>query len=237
MLSSTLWSRFDELSIFQAALLVLGYDPKDEKSCYIHNSKHLPDGYHQMKELLVSAVVSDKIEGKKEFQQDGYQDYLDIDETKIDVVSLKNYLKLKNIKSDFFFENEDISVPDYLNKEHANFSVKLNAAIMAWQAVSNDPHKLNGQTAKQAVKGYLEENAHELGLIKRDGSINSEAIKEISKVCNWNIGGGAPKTKTHMKVKSNLPTPKEKSFELKELSDVKIQKFNQKADFDDEIPF
>jgi len=121
-------------------------------------------------------------------------------ETTISREDLVEWLFRKNIKPRFFFEqqtnNSPDSPPSYLDKNHPHYSSKLAAAVRAWEAVTADPKYLNnGKTAKTNIANWLTSHAGEFGLVKEDGEINADAIKnQIAKVANWQTDGGAPKT-------------------------------------------
>jgi len=53
----------------------------------------------------------------------------------------------------------------------------------------------NGKHVKQNLESWLTAHAAEFDLVKDDGEINADAIKnQIAKVANWKDKGGAPKT-------------------------------------------
>jgi len=81
-------------------------------------------------------------------------------------------------------------VPDYLDPTHPRYAYKLAAAVLAWQAVTDQPRK----TPSQTLTAWLESHAAKLGLIKKDGAMNKTGIEEIAKIANWKTEGGAPKT-------------------------------------------
>jgi hypothetical protein len=209
------WDKLDELSIFQALSLLIGYDPKDHHSSHVENSKKidLPDEYISLKNLLINAVKSGKIRSELVYEEAYNGDYLSIDSTFVYVESLKSFLIEKGIKSDFFFPDKP-DVVGYLNPNHSNFSSKLFAAIEAWSAISKDKNSLNGQTPKKAIEKYLKNNAEKLGLLKNDGSINITAVEEICKICNWKPEGGAAKTLTRLPQSDDPPIPQENRLKL-----------------------
>lgn len=85
-----------------------------------------------------------------------------------------------------------LKVSGYLDVNHDHFSLKLKAAVDAWEAVSSLP-TLTG-TPKMAIKKWLCDNARNYGLYHDDGSLNSTGIEEIAKIANWKPKGGVPKT-------------------------------------------
>ena len=101
------------------------------------------------------------------------------------------WLKSKNYASDFFLpEVVSTSVPDYLKPNHPRYAPKLAAAVHAWQAVT-DP---KGKTPKQALDKWLREHAAEYSMVDDEGNPVTAAVIDCSKVANWDMGGGSPKT-------------------------------------------
>lgn len=84
--------------------------------------------------------------------------------------------------------------PAYLDPDHPYYSLKLAAAIAAWEALTANPALLTSKPPKSAAKKWLADNAKRLGLIKNDGAINGQGIEEVAKVINWRLTGGAPRT-------------------------------------------
>jgi hypothetical protein len=194
------WRVCDELSVVQAALLMLEIDPADETGSYceqqdVHNR---PTGYEALKMGISNALRRGLIEGKLipifEYDMNNNQgrpfdESVDVKESRVDVASLKNWLLSRGIKSGFFFFNQT-DAPDYLDRKNPRFAPKLAAAVQAWQAVTDPGHK----SPKQALDKWLRENAAALGLANEDGNPIEQAIEDCSKVANWNTSGGAPKT-------------------------------------------
>jgi hypothetical protein len=85
--------------------------------------------------------------------------------------------------------------PAYLDPNHPHYSLKLAAAIAAWEALTADPALFKSKTPKAAALKWLTDNAKRLGLIKNDGTINDLGIEELAKIINWKPIGGAPRTR------------------------------------------
>lgn len=83
-----------------------------------------------------------------------------------------------------------IAAADYLDPLHERFPYKLAAAVRAWLSVDGK----RGRSPKEVLEGWLTEHAAELGLVKEDGTLNREGIRECAKVANWRTQGGVPKT-------------------------------------------
>lgn len=213
MQGADLWRLCEELSIFQAIMLILGYDPSDQTSWLLEKNKRIspPEGYSALKTALSNAVESEKIEARKSYDYEEYangygEGTLNIDKTVISISSLKEFLKEKGLVDGFLFPHGGI-MEGYLDPQNSNFAPKLSAAINAWKAVTDNPETLKGKTPKQALEKWLRENANKYGLTKDDGSPNETGIQEISKIANWKPEGGAAKTPLGGIVQENPPTP------------------------------
>jgi hypothetical protein len=204
---SNYWRLADELSVHEAACLIIGVDPEDthelfqwgedfnaNKEDYIRS----PSGYIATKRALLSGLKTESIKGVyfEEGDMNG-NSWLNISQCYVSVNSLKYWLSKKGVDSGFFFPDSKGEV-DYLDKNHAHYSPKLAAAISAWQVVSNDPkYANNGKTVKQNLINWITAHAAEFNLIKDDGEINNLAIKDqIAMVSNWDTVGGAANTPT-----------------------------------------
>lgn len=206
MVSLDFWRLCDELSIVQASLLVVGHDPSNDANYVEQWDYHdRPEGYEACKAAIIAAVRSKEIDAtpvmvvNSQFDNDIEQYYeyetkdLDLEKTKVSVLSLKIFLQNKGIKSGFFF-NKEADSADYLDIRSPCYSPKLAAAINAWGAVSGDAKLRRGKTVKQALVNWLTVHAAQYGLVKDDGRPNENGIEEIAKIANWDTKGGAPKT-------------------------------------------
>jgi hypothetical protein len=193
------WRICDELTIFQAALLIAGCDPGGEHY-YVENwdPHKRPHGYEAAKSAIANALRSGTVDGAVipiyEYDINGNtcglrDDTIDLNESRVKVESLRRWLELRGLKSGFFFPDVN-DVPDYLDRKHPRYAPKLAAAVSAWKAVS-DPA---GKHPKQALAKWLREHAAEFGLSDDEGKPNETGIEETAKVANWQPGGGAPRT-------------------------------------------
>lgn len=201
------WRLADELTVHEAACLIIGIDPEDTHELFkweddfnSHREDYIrsPSGYVATKRALLSGLKTESIKGV--YCVDGDMNgnsWLDISQCYVSVNSLTDWLSKKRFTSGFFFPDSKGEV-DYLDKNHAHYSPKLAAAISAWQAVSNDPkYANNGKTVKQNLINWITAHAAEFNLIKDDGEINNLAIKDqIAMVSNWDTVGGAANTPT-----------------------------------------
>jgi hypothetical protein len=186
------WRLCDELSVVQAALLIVGQDPSESQD-YIHNwdARRRPVGYDAAKAALVNAISGKRLSANiVEDEQVGETDWY---QTTISVEDLRTWLKSRGIKTGYFFPAPEAD-PDYLSEFHPTYSAKLAAAIEAWKAVSADAELRRGKSVKQALAIWLRQHANEFGLTKEDGNPNEQGIEEVAKIANWDTRGGAPKT-------------------------------------------
>ena len=213
------WRLCDDLSIKQAALLVVGEDPAKNSNIEHWAMEKRPQGYEAAKTAIVNALKRGKIEGTISMEPEHDQNgnvigdsiYIDIGTSILSVDSLRNFLAIRGISTGFFFP-DGFDNRSYLDQNNSFYAPKLAAAVTAWERVSSDESLLNGKTPKQAIEKWLREHASEYDLTGTDGNPVGAAIEQISKVSNWSPGGGAAKTPTPPQVKGN-PVPPEKDDE------------------------
>ena len=187
MSSLDYWRFCEELTVHQAALLIVGGDPSNSQ-----DSAYVSVGY----DAVMAALVSD-IKGKRllaNVPDGGDEDYVAPlwDEATVMVDELRAWLKKRGVETGFFFPRP--AGPVYLSPVHPHYSAKLAAAISAWKAVSENPELRRGRTVKKALDVWLRQHANEFGLTKDDGNPNEQGIEEVAKIANWDTEGGAPKT-------------------------------------------
>jgi len=206
------WKLCDDFTVIQAALLIVGEDPALFQDYLIQwTPENRPTGFDATFSALKNAINGGRLKakilrdantydgvmvGKDDLTGDVYYELEpDWGNTTILRDDLIDWLKSRNFKPGFFFEQKT-DAPDYLDTNHQNYSSKLAAAIRAWEAVTADPkYTNNGKTPKRNIEVWLTAHAAEFKLVKEDGEINADAIKnQIAKVANWQTDGGAPKT-------------------------------------------
>jgi hypothetical protein len=190
------WRLCDELSVVQAALLIVGEDPSQFQD-YI-DTQHFsnrPSGYDAAKAALINAIRGKRLPAKVIDAVDERGDSLGTNwhSTTVAVEDLRTWLKSRGFEGGFFFPLPKAG-PDYLSHDHANYSAKLAAAIQAWNAISANPELRRGRSVKQALAIWLRQHANEFGLTKEDGYPNEQGIEDVAKIANWDTKGGAPKT-------------------------------------------
>lgn len=211
------WRLCDEVSITQAALLIVGVDPATcQDNIANWTAENRPIGYDASLAALTHAILAGRLKAtirrgawERGYNEDpsehedvgrdhrGLQIIFKTDPdwslTTTTVDDLRIWLRGRGIKTGFFFP-EDTDSADYLNPADLHYAPKLAAAISAWEAVKKDPLAMRGKTAKQAIVIWLRRHADRYGLTKEDGSPNEQGIEEVSKIANWDTKGGAPKT-------------------------------------------
>ncbi|OGA46248.1 MAG: hypothetical protein A3G25_16915 [Betaproteobacteria bacterium RIFCSPLOWO2_12_FULL_63_13] len=211
------WRVCDELSVIQAALLMVGIDPSSEKGYAESWQPHeRPHGYEAARTALINAVLSKTLcatvrhcaweRGWNEAPEEGeivgsdsrhreiiYKAEPDWSKTTVRVDDLRAWLNRRGFKHGFFFP-EATDNPDYLDPEHPSYAPKLAAAVEAWRVVSTDAEQTRGKSPKKAIIAWLRLNADKFGLTKDDGKRNELGIEEVAKIANWDTKGGAPKT-------------------------------------------
>ncbi|NOX94635.1 MAG: hypothetical protein GXP04_05920 [Alphaproteobacteria bacterium] len=235
MESIDFWKLCDQLTIEHAALLVAGHNPSDHFGVEHRNIGKQPDGYDGAKHAIISGLRKETIDGKFAYDQpynDDGEPYVNVQQSFVDVDSLKAWLTSKNVTRHFFFFPES-NVSEYLDKGHTRYSAKLAAAVTAWNWL-DDKSKLEGKTPKQAVQKWLRKHAAEYGICDDDGKPNESVVASISQIVNWQTKGGAPRT------------PSKESTEEKPI-DLKVQMSVQDRsketangwpyEMDDDIPF
>jgi hypothetical protein len=191
------WRLCDELSVVQAALLIIGEDPSGIQNSGSHlGPQSRPNGYEAVMAALTNAIKRESLPARIiEFEDEVGQsrEVPDWHQTTVLVEDLRTWLRSRGITSGFFFP-ESPAGPEYLSQLHPNYSPKLAAAVEAWKAVSSSDQLKRGRSVKQAMMVWLRQHANEFGLTKEDGSPNERGIKDVAKIANWDTKGGAPKT-------------------------------------------
>lgn len=191
------WRLCDELSIKDAALLVVGENPVECSAVEEWPTDQRPRGYQAARTAITNALRGGRIEGEvlpeqiEKYDGDGepIPGTVSVYRSRVKVDSLREWLASRGFRHGFFFPAE-ADTPGYLNPTDPRYAPKLAAAVRAWLAVSAPA----GKHPKQALVKWLRENAAEFGLTDDEGKPNETGIEEAAKVANWQPAGGAPKT-------------------------------------------
>ena len=191
------WRLCDELSVYEATLLILGQSPGKLVDVERWNFEKRPRGYEAAKTAIRNALRSGKIKGT--IEQDVTNGFngdpepisgtVNLYSSRVLVESLRAWLADRGFRQGFFFP-ERTETPDYLDPANPRYAPKLAAAVQAWLVVT----ETGGKTPKQALSKWLREHAAGFDLTDEDGTPNETGIEETAKVANWQPGGGAPKT-------------------------------------------
>ena len=202
------WRLCGELTVIEATLLTLGIDPAGtQERVEKWKPDERPRGYAPVKAAIWYALQSGKIEGtllprrsfdEREFCFRDIQGSMDIERSKVEVESLREWFSSRGRRPAFFFPPEEDepakeNEPEYLDPGNLRYPPKLAAAVHAWQAVTDPGPK----HPRQALKDWLVENAAEVGLTDEKGKLNNKGIEQVAAVANWRPRGGAPRTPNH----------------------------------------
>lgn len=191
------WKLHIRLNIVQAALLLCNQDPANyQDNVEIEIAEKQPEGYYACKTAILDALENAEIDGHLSTAIFGLDEAHPVEEVSlfrsyVKVESLKEWLRMKSFRSGFFFP-AGRGEQEYRDKSHPHYAPKLVAAVAAWQAVSASI--TTAASPKQQIASWLRANASYYDLTDTNGKPNETAIQEISKVVNWNLKGGAPKT-------------------------------------------
>jgi|ERR1700733_4995365 hypothetical protein len=237
------WKLADELTVYQIALLISGYDPAEfEDDRADHWPKEVKGDISPFLNAIKNAARSEKLKFTPVRYENSYSsDDIDWTTSTVDIESLCDWLRRRNF-TDGFFVGRDDHVDKISDLSGEYYAPKLAAAVRAWNEVTADPTGLNGKTPKKALEIWLRKHANEYGLTGKDGNPNELGIEEICKVANWKLGGGAsptpaplieeafsvPPDRWSRKARPNSPTPKRKPL---------LTLTRQASEIDDDIPF
>lgn len=236
------WRLCEELSVIQAALLIVDENPSEYMQGGVSFPKNAPKAFEAALSALKNSIRSGLLKAtirKQAFQlyakqlphpyREGFVDSkgnkYDIEyeplwgETYINVSDLTSWLEGRGFKTGFFFTNIK-QIENFLNKNNEFYAPKLAAAYSAWKVISSNPSLMDGKTPKQALEKWLREHANEYGLTKDDGNPNETGIDDICKIANWKPEGGAARTPTQVPKNSTTPKKLDKKAHLS----VKVEK-------------
>ena len=190
------WKLADELTVYQIALLIAGYDPSEFEEDHPRLwQEQVRQEISPYLNAIKNAARSKKFEFNLTHLDNGINGPVEIDwlNSTVDIDSLCEWMRLRNFSDGFFIENEG-QVDKLADAQGEFYAPKLAAAVRGWKEVTSDPKALNGKTPKKALEVWLRMHANEYGLTNKDGLPNELGIEEVCKVANWKPAGGASPT-------------------------------------------
>jgi hypothetical protein len=224
------WKLAEELSVFQIALLIAGYDPSEFTD---DNFSRWPQKVRIETSVFITliknAIKNDRIQFRETIRDNENYNEIDWEQSTIEINSLRNWMYDRDFNDGFFMSKDNVE-EKLFDPKGEFYAPKLAAAVRAWNEVTANPDAVRGKSPKKALEIWLRKHANEYGLSGKDGNPNKLGIEEICKVANWKPNGGANPTP----IAANQPTPLVKpsggfgSWDRKE---------RPKPPIDDDIPF
>lgn len=185
------WRILDQLTIYQVALLIEGYDPAGFADvAYSRWNSSVRNKIAPVLTALRHAVEDGSLPLHKVCEGDFGE--RDLQSSLVHVDKIREWLVGKRIHAGIFAAPALQAQLD--NSFGRYYAPKLAAANAAWKAVTSDQKRLRGKSPKQALVLWLTEHAADYDLQNKDGTPNATGIEEVAKVANWQSAGGAPAT-------------------------------------------
>ncbi|MEM1086975.1 MAG: hypothetical protein AAGH90_04545 [Pseudomonadota bacterium] len=240
--STVLWLLAEELTVKQAAILLLNEDP--EQFPYAENPErehHRPKGYIAAKQVISSALRSGKVTGEVvwetervmvtnyESEEVPIEGQINANKSYVNMDSLKEWLASKNVTVEQFAGLAGTS-EDFLDRDDPSYSPKLAATVAAWRHVKKN--RIHGVSVKQQLLEWLRGNSAKYWPDDASAKVTDTFVKEAARIANWDAEGGRP-SQMEEKDTDNLQ-PDKRRFEI---TDTPNGEIDYSTDFDDEIPF
>ncbi len=192
------WKLADELTVYQIALLIAGYDPSNfEGDSPPRWEQEVQKDISPYLNALRNAARTGRLRLTPAHYElpDGSQT-ISWEDSTINIDSLCEWMIARNFQDGFFIPVGDpIRNGDIISDATGKFyAPKLAAAVQAWREVTSDGDMRVGKSPKKALEVWLRKHANEYGLSTKDGNPNQLGIEEVCKVANWQPSGGAPST-------------------------------------------
>jgi hypothetical protein len=131
------WRLCDELSVYEAAVLVIGESPGTVPYLERRNQEDRPRGYEAARNAIKNALRAGRIRGRvqSEFVSDFNGNETEIPDSvsvhsRVEVESLREWLASRCFRGGFFFPDQQEKA-DYLDPEYPRYAPKLAAAVRA----------------------------------------------------------------------------------------------------------
>ncbi|WP_394693073.1 hypothetical protein [Hyphobacterium sp.] len=192
------WRYSVTVSVAEATLLMLEIEPQE----FSHGvegsaSSQYPPDYLATRNVLVTAIENGQLDGTLRYEDmSGVygapedHDIIDYHASNIDMAALRTWLSERGF-SNSLSARSNSQGPQYMDRKHRRRSVKLIAAVEAWEAFDEQPNASG--SVKQRITNWLWEHAVRLELINKHGEPSDTMIRDVAKLTNWKPGGGAPK--------------------------------------------
>lgn len=190
---SSHWRLSPKLRIYEAALLMAGYEPQKNLMYFLYkedNSLWPGDGWAAVT-AIIEAIEYQELKGHLQYRYDEEDSavptgIIPLNST-VDIADLKRWLRSKGVERGYFLESEEKI--GFRDPNHPRYSAKLAAAVEAWEAY--DETSDESGSPKQRMEKWLRVNAHRFsGLIDVNGKVKETPIQDIAKIANWNVKGG-----------------------------------------------
>jgi hypothetical protein len=174
------WKLADELSVYQIALLISGYDPSEFERDQPHMwPSEVMQDISPYLNAIKNASQSKKLIFKAVLHEGSYMgDKVDWSHSTVNIESLCEWLRLRNFVDGFFIAAQT-EVDKLADLSGEFYAPKLAAAVRAWNEVTANPDALDGKTPKKALEIWLRKHANEYGLSNKDGNPNELGNEDI----------------------------------------------------------
>ena len=150
------WKLADELTTYQIALLIAGYDPSEFEEEQPHQwPKEVARDISPFLNAIKNAARSEKLKFTPVRYENSYSsDDIDWNTSTVDIESLCEWLRRRNFKDGFFVGRGD-HIDKIADQSGEYYAPKLAAAVRAWNEVTADPTALNGKTPKESPRNLV----------------------------------------------------------------------------------
>jgi len=218
------WRLCDELSVVNAALLILGVDPSNtgawEIDCW--NPRARPKGHDATEAALIGAITSGRLQAKVKYDLEPRYEAISVPEHSFSKLRFKQWREVKDSSNNSYlispvpnWETTTVDVDDlkkWLRSKGVTSDFFFPTESHEGPTYLDPTHsryapKLaaavqawlavvepKGTSPKKALEKWLREHAAEFGLTDDEGTPVAIAMEECAKVANWQPGGGASKT-------------------------------------------
>lgn len=218
------WRLCEELSVVQAALLIVGEVPTYSEYIESWDADKRPKGYDASRTAIVQALKKHAEYMNSERTEDPEYDYeylvsltlrsiegmivpeyeTDINGCQLSAIEgtvdvCKSTVDVESLKK--WLKNRGFKSGFFFpagNNEEPDYLDKSNPRYAPKLAAAVNAWLAvtdsGRRSPKQALERWLRENASQFEMVDDDGNPVGQAVEDCSKVANWNPTGGAPRT-------------------------------------------